>query len=221
MPFWELIAQASNWMEQLVIQYSYLGIFLIAFIGAVSIFIPIPYTVVIFTLGSLFDPVLLALTAGAGAALGEFSGYLLGIYGAKIVSEERRRKMEFMVKVFNTWGPVAIFLFALTPLPDDLLFIPLGMMRYSVVKAFVSALAGKITMNFILAYSGQFAKGVIYDIVKTVFGGESDMIAIMLTAVLGVVLLIIILVVMFKLDWEKIYYKYVEKEEKKANGSNR
>jgi membrane protein YqaA with SNARE-associated domain len=202
-------------MEQLALQYGYAGIFLLAFIGALSIFIPIPYTVVIFTLGGLFDPVFLALAAGFGAGLGELAGYSLGAYGAKIISRERRRKMEFMVKVFNRWGPLAIFIFALTPLPDDLLFIPLGMMRYSIVKTFVSALAGKIAMNFILAYSGRLAKGIIYDFVKKLFGGESDIIAIMLTAVFAIVLFSIILVIMFKLDWEKIYYKHVEKGEKK------
>jgi len=208
-------------MEQLVLQYGYLGIFLLAFIGAVSIFIPIPYTVIVFTLGSLFDPILLALAAGFGAALGEFSGYLLGMYGAKIISEDRRRKMEFMVKVFNSWGPLAIFIFALTPLPDDLLFIPLGMMRYRVVKAFVAALAGKVTMNFILAYTGKFIKGAIYDFVRQFYGGESDLIAMAITGIIGVVLLIIVLVVMFKLDWEKIYYKYMEKGEKKKDENNR
>jgi membrane protein YqaA with SNARE-associated domain len=217
MQFWELIAQATNWMEQLALQYGYVGIFLLAFIGAVSIFIPIPYTVVIFTLGGLFDPVFLALAAGFGAGLGELSGYLLGAYGAKIISKERRRKMEFMVKVFNNWGPVAIFVFALTPLPDDLLIIPLGMMRYSLVKTFVSALAGKIALSFILAYSGRFAKGVIYDFVNRFFGGESDVIAIMLTAVLAIVLFIVVLLIMVKLDWEKIYHKYVEKKGKKKD----
>jgi membrane protein DedA with SNARE-associated domain len=218
--FWQLIAQATNWMEQLVLQYGYVGIFLIALIGALSIFIPIPYTLVIFTLGYLFDPVLVALAAGFGSALGEFSGYLLGAYGAHIVSKERRRKMEFMVKVFNRGGPLAIFVFALTPLPDDLLFIPLGMMRYSIPKAFVAALAGKISMSFILAYSGRFTKGVFYDIVRMVFGEESDFLATVLTAVLAIALLLIIVAIMFKLDWEKIYYKYMEKREKKDE-SNR
>jgi membrane protein YqaA with SNARE-associated domain len=216
--FWKVVAQLSDWLGPLL-QYGYMGIFFLALLSAASIFIPIPYTVVIFTLGSKLDPVFLALAAGFGSALGEFSGYLLGVYGAKIISKERRRKMEFMVKVFNNWGPLAVFLFALTPLPDDLLFIPLGMMRYSVAKTFVAALAGKISMNFIVAYGGRFANETI----KRFFvGAENDLIAIMLTALIGVVSLIVILVVMFKLDWEKIYYRYVEKKEDlKKDESNR
>lgn len=217
------IAQATNWLEQLVLQFGYLGFFLIAFIGAVSIFIPVPYTVVIFALGGSFDPMLIALTAGLGSTLGEFSSYLAGAYGAKMISETRRRKMEFMVKVFNKWGPLAVFLFALTPLPDDLLFIPLGIMRYSIPKAFVAAFAGKFAMNFIVAYSGRFTKGLISDIIRSIFGEQSDLLATVVTAVIAIALLIIIVIIMLRLDWEKIYHKHAEKKEvaEKKDESNR
>jgi len=123
-------------MQQLAQNYGYFGIFLISLIGALSIFFPLPYTVVIFTLGGIFDPFLIAIAAGLGSAVGEFSGYLLGFYGRKVISPERRRKMEFMVKVFDRFGPITIFLFALTPLPDDLLFIPLGIMHYNLLRDF-------------------------------------------------------------------------------------
>jgi len=217
------VTQAANWLEQLVLQFGYMGFFLIAFIGAVSIFIPVPYTVVIFTLGGSFDPVLIALTAGSGAALGEFSSYLIGTYGTKLVSEQRRRKMEFMVKVFSKWGPLAVFIFALTPLPDDLLFIPLGMMRYSIPKAFVSAFAGKVAMNFIVAYSGRLAKGVVYEVIRSIFGEPSDLLVTLITATIAVAFLIIVVTIMLRLDWEKIYYRHIEKKEvaEKKDESNR
>jgi len=197
-------------MQQLAQNYGYFGIFLISLIGALSIFFPLPYTVVIFTLGGLFDPFLIAIAAGLGSAVGEFSGYLLGYYGRKVISAERRRKMEFMVRVFDRFGSITIFLFALTPLPDDLLFIPLGIMRYSLLRAFIPALIGKVSMNFIVAYSGRHAIQIIRDI----FGEGSDWIAVLLGGVLGIGLLAIVMVVMFKVDWEKIFVKYVKEKKK-------
>jgi len=197
-------------MQQLAQNYGYFGIFLISLIGALSIFFPLPYTVVIFTLGGLFDPFLIAIAAGLGSAVGEFSGYLLGYYGRKVISAERRRKMEFMVRVFDRFGSITIFLFALTPLPDDLLFIPLGIMRYSLLRAFIPALIGKVSMNFIVAYSGRHAIQIIRDI----FGEGSDWIAVLLGGVLGIGLLTIVMVVMFKVDWEKIFVKYVKEKKK-------
>ena len=207
-----VLQQIVEWMQQLVTSYGYFGIFLISLIGALSIFFPIPYTVVIFTLGGLFDPFLIAVAAGLGSAIGEFSGYLLGFYGRKVISPERRRKMEFMLKVFDRFGSFAIFLFALTPLPDDILFIPLGIMRYSFLRAFIPALIGKMSMNLIVAFSGRLS----IQIIKDIFGEGSDWIAVLLGGFLGMGLLIIIIVVMFKIDWEKIFMKYIKEKDKKT-----
>jgi len=214
--FSEIIQQLSKWMESLALQYGYFGVFLISLIGALSIIFPIPYTVIIFTLGGLkvgeawvFEPLLIAVAAGIGSAIGEFSGYLLGFGGRKAISGKYRKKMDFLVRVFNKYGPITIFLFALTPLPDDLLFIPMGVMRYSIIKAFIPALIGKFCMNLIVAYSGRFSIHIIRDI----FGVESDWISALIGMVLAIVLLIIVFVIMFKIDWEKLFEKYVAKEE--------
>src|SRR4030043_1126714 len=150
-------------MESFATQYGYFGIFLISFLGATSVFIPIPYTVVIFTLGGLqaFDPLLIAVAAGAGAAIGEFSGYLIGFGGRRINSEKYKKKMDFLMKLFKKYGALSIFVFALTPLPDDLLFIPLGVMHYNLLQAFIPALLGKFASNLIIAYSGRLSLQII------------------------------------------------------------
>lgn len=188
-------------MEQFAFQFGYLGVFIISFIGSVSVIFPVPYTLAIFVLGSVLDPFFVAVSGGLGAALGEFSGYTLGYYGRKIVNKERRRKMDFMAKLFGRYGSITIFLFALTPLPDDLLFIPLGIMRYPILKAFVPALLGKMLMTFILAYSGQQS----IELIKSIFS-ESGWIGTAVTATL----LIIIIVVIIKIDWEKLFEKHVD-----------
>jgi membrane protein DedA with SNARE-associated domain len=187
-------------MRDFALQFGYLGIFTISFIGSVSVIFPIPYTIVIYLSGAFLDPFFVAISGGLGAALGEFSGYALGYYGRTVVSKERRRKMDYMVKLFGRYGSATIFLFALTPLPDDLLFIPLGVMRYPFLKAFVPALLGKTLMTFILAYSGQQS----IELIKTVFG-EVGWIGTVVTAAL----LIVIIVAMIKIDWEKLFEKHV------------
>ncbi|MEJ2270896.1 MAG: VTT domain-containing protein [Candidatus Bathyarchaeota archaeon] len=189
----------EEWMEQFAIQFGYLGVFAISFIGSVSIIFPVPYTLVIFFLGSFLDPFFVAISGGLGSALGEFSGYILGYYGRKVVSEERQRKMDYMLRIFGKYGSVTIFIFALTPLPDDLLFIPLGVMRYPFLKAFIPALLGKILMTFILAYSGQQS----IEFIRTLFGG-SEWIGILIT----IILLIVVIVAIIRIDWEKLFEKY-------------
>ena len=203
-----LLQDIENWLRDFAVQYGYLGVFLISLLGATSIFVPIPYTVVIFILGGLpsFDPFLIAVAAGAGAAIGEFSGYLLGMGGRKVISGKYKKRMDFLTKLFKKYGSIAIFVFALTPLPDDLLFIPLGVMRYSLLRAFVPAILGKFFSNLIIAYSGRLS----LEIVKSLFGLEGEGTSLLVGTVIGIVLLVIVFIIMFKLDWEKRFAKYVD-----------
>ena len=200
----EWVDQLEKWLEGIAFQYGYLGIFVISFLGASSIVFPIPYTILIIFFGSKWDPLLVALSGGAGSAVGEFFGYVLGYYGRTIVSEENQRRMNYILRIFSRYGAFTIFLFALTPLPDDLLFIPLGIMRYSFLKAFIPSLLGKVLMCLILAYGGYFSIGFIEDVL-----GEAGSIY---TTLATAVLLLIVIVAMFKIDWEK-FFPLEEKEE--------
>jgi membrane protein YqaA with SNARE-associated domain len=193
--------------------YRYFGVFAVSFIGTASILIPIPYTLLILELsltpGDVWDPFLLTIAAGIGSALGEMVGYALGYFGRKIVSPDRQRKMEYLVKIFDRYGPLAIFVFALTPLPDDLLYIPLGLLRYKFYKAFIPTIIGKVLMIFIIAYFGRTAR----DTILLLFGESGASIAILATAIL----LFIIIIAMYRIDWEKVFYKYVAKRGEKPN----
>ncbi|MBC7218634.1 MAG: VTT domain-containing protein [Hadesarchaea archaeon] len=174
----------------------YPGIFLLSFIGTSSIVIPIPYTVILLAISPAFEPILFTLAAGAGSAVGEMVGYILGFLGRNALGEGRRKQMDAMLKIFRRFGPIAVFVFALTPLPDDLIFIPLGLMRYSPWKTLAACAAGKFTMVFIIGTVGKAAGELFGDLPL---------------AVLVSILLILIIVVIFKIDWVKLAEKYAPK----------
>lgn len=204
--------QFLEWMEQLTYQYGYLGIFFLSFIGALSVIFPIPYTIVIYLMGSIIDPLLIAISGGLGSAFGELSGYVLGYFGRMLISEERRKKMDYMLKIFDRYGVAAIFLFALTPLPDDLLIIPLGIMRYNPIRFLIPCILGKTLMCLILSLGGRFSISLI----RSLFGGEGGWAATLVT----LMLLVGVVIIMVKIDWEKIFLKYVEKREVAQNQNN-
>lgn len=183
-----------------------------------SIIVPIPYTLVILLLSmrGAMNPLLLTIAGGIGSGIGEFSGYALGYYGRTMISKKRQRKMNYMVKVLNRYGSIVIFLFALTPLPDDLLFVPLGILRYSFIKAFIPCFLGKLLMCGILAFGGQ----LYYDVLLIIFGEMAWEIEI-LTSIITAVALMLTLVAMFKIDWEKLLKKYVDVEAKEKVEGNR
>lgn len=198
--------QLWDWMERFAYQYGYFGVILISFIGALSIVFPIPYTLIIYLLGAVLDPFLTAIAGGLGSALGEISGYILGYYGRAAISEERQRKIDFMLRVFSRFGTIAIFLFALTPLPDDLLFIPLGIMRYRFIKALIPCVLGKTLMCFILAVGGRLS----INIIRQLFGEGGWW-----TTIASMVALLVIVAILLKVDWEKVFTRYIERNDKK------
>ncbi len=216
------LQELADAMRNFAIQYGYLGIFLISLLGSTSIIFPIPSSVVIFTLGGLdiFDPFLIAAAAGLGSVVGEFSGYLLGYGGRRFIGDRYRKKMDMLTRLFKRYGSVVIFVFALTPLPDDLLFIPLGVMRYSIIRSFVPALVGKFLSNLIIAYSGRLSITFIRDL----FGAEGEGASILIGIVVALVLLVIILFIMFKVNWEKVVEKHLDErdqQDSKATPKNK
>lgn len=160
-----------------------------SFIGAASIIFPIPYTVALLAISTTgqFNPLLLAVVAALGSAVGELVGYGLGYMGRGVVGKKREKSLNAMLKIFGRFGAVGVFIFALTPLPDDLLFIPLGLLRYKFWKVFLPCIAGKFLMFLIIAYIG------------VEIGQLSPILA-----VVTMILLVLVIIIMFRIDWEKV-----------------
>ena len=177
-----------------------------SFISASAIFIPIPYAIALLAISATgqFNLFFLALAAGIGAATGELFGYGLGYFGRRYVNRKYGRRFAAIVKLLNHryYGPIAVFIFALSPLPDDLLFIPLGLLRFNLWKVFIPCVLGKFLMSFIIVYVGSAA--------GQIFADGSPIIAIV-----TVILLIVTMIAMFKIDWEKIIANRLPKEAKK------
>jgi len=104
----------------------YLGIFLLSLIGAGSVIIPVPYTVILLAISPAFDPILLAIATGMGAAVGEMVAYGIGYAGRIVMGKKRRRQMDAMLRIFERFGLLSVFVFALTPLPTIYCLFPLG-----------------------------------------------------------------------------------------------
>ncbi len=201
---WDLLYEFAR-------QYGFLGVFVISAVGASTIVVPIPYTLVIYLLGPFMDPVVLAVAGGMGSSIGVLTGYFLGYYGRAIISKEQQRKMNYLVKIFGGHTSTAIFIFAFTPLPDALIFIPLGITQYNLVKVWLPNLLGKLLMCYVLALAGRYSIGFII-----LFFGEGGWAGFILTTAA----LILLLIIMFKLDWEKIFEKYFLKGMKQNESDN-
>jgi membrane protein YqaA with SNARE-associated domain len=183
-----------SWMSTLVANYGYVGAFLISLFGNFTIFFPVPFAITIYAFGATLNPIILGVVCGIGSTLGEFSAYLVGMGGRKVLEERYGDRLEMAKRLIQKHGMAVVFIFALLPLPDDLLLIPLGMLRYDIRKVMIAAFFGKVGMCLTSAFAGRFS----FVFVKEIF--ESGGI---LGGVLSVAILAIIVVAMLVIDWSK------------------
>jgi membrane protein DedA with SNARE-associated domain len=196
-------------LQQLSLRYGYFGVFFTSLLGAVSLFIPIPDTSTLFALAGLkidgswvFDPLIIAAVATIGAGIGQFSGYIVGVRSKMFLTGKYKKNADFLARAFKKFGSVGIFAFALTPLPDDLMFVPLGMARYNPVKAFVPSLAGNFFLSLLIVFASRFSISII----ANAFGAGGSLLSFIISGALGIVLT----VTMFKIDWTKHFGKYIK-----------
>jgi membrane protein YqaA with SNARE-associated domain len=181
-------------MSGFVSNYGYLGAFLISIFGNFTIIFPVPHTLTIYAFGSVLNPLLLGISCGLGSTIGEFSAYLIGLGGRRVIEEKYNKRLESAKLLIQRYGMLTIFLFALLPLPDDLIIIPLGILRYDIRKAIVSMLVGKTAMCILIAYAGKYS----FDFVRELFEAGG-----LWSGILAGALLVIIIFAMIRIDWTR------------------
>ena len=138
--------------EELAI-YGYPGIFLLSFLAYATVLLPAPGVWVVFTMGSVFNPLGVALAAGMGAALGELSGYLAGFSGQAVV--ERVDIYERLTVWMQKNGSLTILVLAAIPNPFfDLAGVAAGSLKMHVVRFLFWCWIGETIKMAIFAFAG-------------------------------------------------------------------
>jgi membrane protein DedA with SNARE-associated domain len=163
-----ILADLAQWFVQtsnyLIATFGYLGVFLVGFIGSAAIVLPIPSYAVVFLAASTLNLFLVGLFAGLGASLGELVAYTLGKGGRKFILKDKKREKEFIQveSLFQKYGGFfAIIIIAATPIPDNVLGIFCGMIKYPIKKYFAASLIGKLIFHMVIAYAGFYSIGFI------------------------------------------------------------
>ncbi|MEM0030612.1 MAG: VTT domain-containing protein, partial [Candidatus Nitrosocaldus sp.] len=127
----------------------YIGLFAISFIASIIIFVPIPFfpILAIMSIDPKFDPHLLAFSSAMGASIAKVIIFYSSYYGRRFISRESRVRMKPLQRLLKRYGWYASFIAAATPIPDDLVYIPLGLAKYNPFMFFTSLLAGKMLIS--------------------------------------------------------------------------
>ena len=153
-------------VETLGIRNGYLVAFIAGFLGGISTFTSIPYTIVVVTLGvGGLHPVWLGVLAALGLFFGDSTSYVLGYYGHHVVPnglQGRFLRLRVWLLARKRAGVVPIFIFlygAFFPFSNDLVVISLGLVRYPFWRVMIPLGIGSIIYNTLLAYLGAYSAG--------------------------------------------------------------
>ena len=179
--------------------YGTLGIFIISFLGNCIPYSTIPYFAFIIvyasSLRTLFDQILVAVAGGLGAALGKVVVYYIGRGVRKVLSDETKRRIKVFTDIAGKNIFLAVFLFAALPLPDDVLYVPIGISGYSIIKFFIALLLGKI----IITSMGVFFGSLIGMYVEASMGYPWYV-----TVPILLIVTILLSYIIIKIDWIKV-----------------
>ena len=155
----------AEFLLGLVTAFGYLGVFVSSVIGSATVILPMPLFLLIFTAGAFLNPFLVGIIAGVGSAIGELVGYAVGFGSRKLLEKKKKtikkKGLGYWLHKGQEWmhrrgGFFVIFIFALTPLPDDVIGIICGSIKYDLKKFFLAVVLGKILLSLGLAYAGYY-----------------------------------------------------------------
>ncbi len=146
-------------------EYGYPGIFLISILANATILLPAPGFAIVFAMGGVFNPLIVGIVAGAGAAIGELSGYMAGFSGQPIAE---KTKIYLRIESWmQRYGMLTIFVLAAIPNPFfDLGGMAAGALKMPLYKFYISCLLGKIIKMWLFAYAGAYSINWLINIMK-------------------------------------------------------
>jgi len=132
----------------------YLGVFLISILANATIILPLPGVVFTSAMGMVYDPLLVAIAAGCGAALGELTGYLAGYSGQFVVS--RQDWYDRVVDWMSRYGNLTVLVIAFIPNPlFDLAGIAAGVLQMPILRFLLWCAIGKILKMMVFSFGGS------------------------------------------------------------------
>jgi membrane protein DedA with SNARE-associated domain len=185
-------------------EYGYIGILIITFFSSIILFIPVPYFPVLFTAGvnQNLDPHLVSLSSAVGAVIAKLIIFYISYYGRNVIlSSKAKKRMLPLQKLLSKYGWPGAFAAALTPIPDDLVYIPLGLAKYNPAKFAIATFIGKFILNELIVFGSAILGRPV---VQVLTAESTDPIYLYIGVGVSISILILIIFLYLRIDWGKI-----------------
>ena len=187
-------------------EVGYLGLTVVNFFASLIPFVPLPSFLLLATMavGEQFNMHIMVLLFAISATIAKQIIFMASYGGRKIIKEKTRQRLKPFERLVKRYGASAAFVAAATPVPDDLVYIPLGLAKYNPLKFFIATFLGKIVLSYVIVLlSRLFGLSFVEPWIKQV----DDITTIYIGIAVFAALMTIVIVLILRLDWEKILGK--------------
>jgi len=184
-------------------EVGYLGLTIVSFFGSLIPFVPIPSFVLVATMavGEQFDIHVLVLIAAITSTAAKQIIFYASYGGRKIISEKTKKRMLPFQKLVKRYGGSAAFVAAATPIPDDLVYIPLGLAKYNPKRFFVATLLGKFVLYYVIVLISHYMG---LSLLEPVLREINDPLPIYIGIIALGIAMTVVVILLLRLNWEKI-----------------
>ena len=188
-------------------EVGYLGLGLVNFFGSLIPFIPLPGFLLLasMSVGDQFNIHLLVLISALTATVAKQIIFYVSYEGRHILNEKTRKRMRPFERLVKRYGAAAAFVAAATPIPDDLVYVPLGLAKYNPKRFFIATLTGKIVLSYaIVLISHNLGTSLIDPFLEHV----TDITTVYIGIIVFGAMMTGVVVLLLRLDWQKILGRF-------------
>jgi len=180
---------------------------LVNFFGSLVPFVPLPGFLLLATMsvGNQYDLHILALVSAITATIAKQIIFYVSYGGRRIINEKTRKRMRPFERLIKRYGAGAAFFAAATPIPDDLVYVPLGLAKYNPKRFFVATLTGKIVLSYAIVF---ISHNLGLSLVEPFLENVDDATPIYIGIIIFGVMMTAVIVLLLRLDWARILGKF-------------
>ena len=188
-------------------EVGYLSLALVNFFGSLIPFVPLPGFLLLATMsvGDHFDLHVLALLSAFTATIAKQIIFYVSYGGRKIINEKTRKRMRPFERLVKKYGAAAAFFAAATPMPDDLIYVPLGLAKYNPKRFFIATLTGKIVLSYSIVFISHYLG---FSLVEPFLEDMTDATPIYVGIIIFGAMMTAVVVLLLRLDWARILGRF-------------
>ena len=188
-------------------EVGYLSLSLVNFFGSLVPFVPLPGFLLLATMsvGDQFDLHILAILSAVTATVAKQIIFYVSYGGRRIINEKTRKRMRPFERLVKRYGAGAAFFAAATPIPDDLVYVPLGLAKYNPKRFFIATLTGKIVLSYVIVFVSHYLG---LSLVEPFLENIDDATPVYIGIIIFGAMMTTVIVLLLRLDWQRILGKF-------------